>query len=99
MRITLEVGALTETVTVMAEAAVVRGTETVTGEREARQRQQAAATPQSQAASQNVLSLQRRASGVLPVRIDIPRAGRSYVLVRPLVVDEETTVRFDYKTR
>jgi hypothetical protein len=50
-------------------------------------------------ASVNVLNLQRRASGVLPVRVDVPRAGRSYSFVRPLVLDEETKITFTYKTK
>jgi hypothetical protein len=33
------------------------------------------------------------------VRVDVPRAGASYRFVRPLVVDEETTVQFRYKAR
>ena len=51
------------------------------------------------APSPNVLNLQRRVSGVLPVRIDVPRAGNSYRFVRPLVVDEETKVTFAYKSK
>jgi hypothetical protein len=49
--------------------------------------------------SQNVINLQRRAAGVLPVRIDVPRAGTSHQFVKPLVVDQETVVRFRYKRR
>ena len=49
--------------------------------------------------SQNVINLQRRAAGVLPVRIDIPRAGTSHRFVRPLVVDQETVVALRYKRR
>jgi hypothetical protein len=55
--------------------------------------------PQSVAPSQNVIDLQRRATGVLPVRIDVPRAGRSHQFVKPLVVDQETTVTLRYKRR
>jgi hypothetical protein len=51
------------------------------------------------APSQNVIDLQRRATGVLPVRIDVPRAGRSHQFVKPLVVDQETTVTLRYKRR
>jgi hypothetical protein len=50
-------------------------------------------------ASTNVLSLQRRVAGVLPIRVDVPRAGNSYRFVRPLVLDEETKVTFNYKAR
>ena len=46
--------------------------------------------------SQNVINLQRRAAGVLPVRIDVPRAGTSHQFVKPLVVDAETIVAFRY---
>lgn len=53
----------------------------------------------AQEPSLNVQSLQRRAAGVLPVRIDVPRAGTSHRFLKPLVVDEETVVRFRYKRR
>jgi hypothetical protein len=46
-----------------------------------------------------VFNLQRRVAGILPVRIDVPRSGRSYRFVRPLVMDEETTITFQYKAR
>ena len=42
----------------------------------------------------NVLDLQKRVVGVLPIAINIPRAGNSYRFVRPLVVDEETRLTF-----
>ncbi len=51
------------------------------------------------APSSNVINLQRRVSGVLPVRVDVPRAGTAYSFVRPLVLDEETKVTFTYKTK
>ncbi len=51
------------------------------------------------APSANVQSLQRRAAGVLPVRIDVPRAGTSHRFLKPLVVDEETVVQFRYPRR
>jgi hypothetical protein len=50
-------------------------------------------------ASDNVLNLQKRVAGVLPVRIDVPRAGNSYRFARALVLDEETRVTFSYKTK
>lgn len=52
-----------------------------------------------QNASANVMNLQRRVAGVLPVAIDVPRTGASFSFVRPLVLDEETKVTFSYKTR
>jgi hypothetical protein len=49
--------------------------------------------------SANVVNLQRRVAGVLPVAIDVPRTGTSFSFVRPLVLDEETKVTFSYKSR
>jgi Carboxypeptidase regulatory-like domain len=51
------------------------------------------------APSQNVLNLQRRVAGVLPVHVDVPRSGKSYRFVRPLVMDEETKITFQYRSR
>lgn len=50
-------------------------------------------------ASANVMNLQKRVAGVLPVPIEVPRAGTSFSFVRPLVLDEETKVTFSYKSR
>ena len=50
-------------------------------------------------ASANVINLQKRVAGVLPVAINVPRTGTSFAFVRPLVLDEETKVTFSYKTR
>jgi hypothetical protein len=55
--------------------------------------------PPQQTASANVLNLQRRVAGVLPVAIDVPRTGTSFSFVRPLVLDEETKVTFSYKSK
>ena len=49
--------------------------------------------------SQNVFNLQRRVAGILPVHVDVPRSGKSYRFVRPLVLDEETKITFQYKSR
>jgi len=51
------------------------------------------------APSQNVFNLQRRVAGILPVRMEVPRGGRSYRFVRPLVLDEETKITFQYKSK
>ena len=56
------------------------------------------AAPQN-GVSANVVNLQKRVAGVLPVAIDVPRAGTSFSFVRPLVLDEETKVTFSYKSR
>ncbi|MGO9084446.1 MAG: carboxypeptidase-like regulatory domain-containing protein [Candidatus Sulfotelmatobacter sp.] len=52
-----------------------------------------------QNASANVVNLQKRVAGVLPIPIEVPRAGTSFAFVRPLVLDEETKVTFSYKSR
>jgi hypothetical protein len=57
------------------------------------------APAQQNGASANVVNLQKRVAGVLPVAIDVPRAGTSFSFVRPLVLDEETKVTFSYKSR
>lgn len=49
--------------------------------------------------SLNVVNLQRRVAGVLPIRVDVPHAGNSFRFVRPLVLDEETRVSFRYKSK
>ena len=54
---------------------------------------------QKQEPSQNVINLQKRAAGVLPVRVDVPRAGTSHQFIKPLVVDQETFVSLRYKRR
>lgn len=93
----LSVGAATETVTVTVEAS--NGPyDTREFERTDRIARKIAAQQQT-AASANVTNLQQRVSGVLPVRIDVPRAGNSYHFVRPLVLDEETKVSFTYKSK
>ena len=107
----MALGGVEETITVQADAPVIdmRSAETsqtfsTTGglpnnnrtrdEVSRRQLEQRAQEP-----SLNVQSLQRRAAGVLPVRIDVPRAGTSHRFLKPLVVDEETVVQFRYKRR
>lgn len=52
-----------------------------------------------QEASANVFNLQKKVAGVLPVRVDVPRAGSSYRFARALVLDEETRVTFSYRTK
>ena len=88
----MSLGAATETVTVEATNGPLDRRES---ERNARK----IAAQQQTAASANVTNLQQRVSGVLPVRIDVPRAGNSYHFVRPLVLDEETKVSFTYKSK
>ena len=46
-----------------------------------------------------MIDLQKRAAGVLSVRVDVPRAGVPHQFVEPLVVDQETMVTLKYKRR
>jgi Carboxypeptidase regulatory-like domain len=85
----LQLVAATETVTVEAESAQIE----LRSERDIKK--QAATAP----ASANVTNLQRRVAGVLPVAVDVPKAGVSFRFMRALVLDEETRVTFNYKTR
>ncbi|HEY7174163.1 MAG TPA: carboxypeptidase-like regulatory domain-containing protein, partial [Micromonosporaceae bacterium] len=101
--LTLRVGSVSETVTVTGEAPIVNvtsSTRSITldgadrdlGYRVDRE-------PQTVPPSQNVINLQRRTSGVLPIRVDVPRAGTSHQYVKPLVIDQETSVTLRYKRR
>jgi len=83
----MPVGSLPETITVTGES---RG-----DEKKLRAAQAAAPAPPSV----NVVDLQRKTVGVLPVRVDVPRAGTSHRFVKPLVVDQAATVSFSYKRR
>ncbi|HEY3580160.1 MAG TPA: carboxypeptidase-like regulatory domain-containing protein, partial [Pyrinomonadaceae bacterium] len=94
---TLQVGNVSETVTV-TEGANSLSTESRRIENMVKKNEkdeaQFANTP-----SQNVFNLQRRVAGILPVRMEVPKGGRSYRFVRPLVLDEETKITFQYKSR
>ena len=105
----VNVGSVSETVEVVSEAAQVQsppaaiGDTTraglkVDGPTHVNMPQMAPGIAQ-QNASANVINLQRRVAGVLPIAIDVPRAGTSFAFVRPLVLDEETKVTFSYKSR
>ena len=63
------------------------------------EREEGSKRAEAQAPSQNVFNLQRRVTGVLPVRIEVPRAGSAYRFARPLVLDETTMVSFEYRVR
>jgi hypothetical protein len=98
----LNVGAVSETVEVTTSTPLVETTTTaVHGRKKDRDKERdekkAEALAQN-APSSNVLDLQKRVAGVLPVRVDVPRAGNSYRFARALVLDEETKVTFSYKT-
>ena len=91
---TLEVGAASETVNVTSSAEVT-GREGRGVENQARKAQLFQLT----APSANVFNLQRRVAGILPVRVEVPRSGKSYRFVRPLVLEEETRISFQYKAK
>ena len=90
----LPVGGVSETVTVRSlNNITIDGVKRM--EEQVRQnRAQQLSTP-----SQNVTRLQGRVAGILPVRIDVPKSGRSYKFVRTLVLDEETKIAFNYKSK
>jgi hypothetical protein len=89
----LKIGSVTDKIEVVSSSeAIARASQQV--EREARK----AAAQVENAPSSNVMNLQKRVAGVLPIRVDVPRAGNSYRFVRPLVIDEETKVTFNYRT-
>jgi hypothetical protein len=92
--VTLNAGSAAEAVTVTANAQ--------DSERELRRMEEEsrkALEARANAPSQNVFSLQRKVSGILPIQVDVPRAGKSYRFVRPLVLEEETRVSFQYRSR
>jgi carboxypeptidase family protein len=88
---TMEVGAATETVTVNNEIQALVLEQAIKS-------RQVQSLPLNNA-SQNVMNLQRRVAGILPVAVEVPRSGRSYLFVRPLVLEEETRITFQYKAR
>jgi hypothetical protein len=105
---TMQLGGVAETVTVAAEAPVIETRTAEVGSTYRVDETRSAAQVQAQASkarqadntpSVNVQNLQRRASGVLPVRMEVPRAGTSHRFVKPLVIDEATLVSFRYKRR
>jgi len=103
----MQVGAVTETVTITAESPVLdtmtsaksttfRNDDGQARERDTKDNEKKAAF---EPPSQNVINLQQRTAGVLPIRVDVPHAGTSHQFVKPLVMDQETTVSLRYKRR
>jgi hypothetical protein len=91
---TLEIGQVSESV--MVTSGSNSSSEGLNRVDEQVKKRQAA---QLNAPSQNVFNLQRRVAGILPVHVDVPRAGKSYRFVRPLVLEEETRITFQYKSK
>jgi hypothetical protein len=96
INLVLQVANTSETVEVTA---VATGTyDNREAQRAAREAQKQAQAAQN-APSSNVINLQRRVAGVLPVAVDVPHAGTAFHFVRPLVMDEETKISFAYKSK
>jgi len=89
---TMEVAGVSEAVMITADAG-----ESNSREIEDKLKKDRAA--QLNTASQNVFNLQRRVAGILPVAVEVPRSGKSYRFVRPLVMEEETRITFQYRSR
>jgi hypothetical protein len=94
MGTTLEVGAVQETVTVTAS-----GGNFINSSRINELPVQSRTPLNLYSISPNVTNLQRRVAGILPVAIEVPKSGKAYRFVRPLVLEEETRVTFQYKSR
>ncbi|PYV75879.1 MAG: hypothetical protein DMG97_05485 [Acidobacteria bacterium] len=94
----LQVGSVSETVEVSAVAVGTNDDTNYDYEKEQRKAKKQAQAAQNTPSS-NVLNLQRRVAGVLPVAIEVPHAGTAFHFVRPLVVNEETKVTFTYKSK
>ncbi len=100
VEIGLDLEMTAETVSVSADSPVIDTSSSTTQWRfqaQSQLRPQSQTQPQSQAPSQNVVNLQQRAAGVLPIRVDVPRAGISHEFVKPLVVSDSPTVTLRYK--
>ena len=93
LNLSVEVGSTNEMVTVNASSGPLLKTETAEVSRNL------VLNGLPQAASVNVTDLQRRVAGVLPIAVNVPRTGSSYRFVRPLVIDEETTLTFKYRSK
>jgi len=94
MGTTLDVGAVQATVTIQSN-----NSDLALENRRVEEMAKKTQAAQLNNLSQNVFSLQRRVAGLLPVAVDVPRSGKSYRFVRPLVLEEETRITFQYKSR
>lgn len=89
----LQVGSVSEMVE-MTTGGPINGRDELNLPQAKQQNQLAQNTP-----SENVLNLQKRVAGVLPIAVEVPHAGTAFHFVRPLVVNEETRVTFTYKSK
>ncbi len=97
-QIGLNVGAVNQSIEVSADAITLNTESAQIGGRKEKKNKNAPALPPPPPSS-NVYNLQQRVAGVLPVAVDIPRAGASYRFLRPLVLNEETKLSFAYKSK
>jgi hypothetical protein len=93
---TLQIGQINEVVSVTGAS---NNLMTIDGVRKLEEQARQTRALQLQTPSANVINLQKRVAGILPVRIDVPKSGRSYRFVRTLVMDEETRISFNYKAK
>jgi hypothetical protein len=98
-RFALNIGSITESVEVTASSVVLNTESAQISKKQKRDKGAAPMAPPPLQASANVFNLQQRVAGVLPVAVDVPRAGTSYRFLRPLVVNEETKLAFTYKSK
>ncbi len=94
----LMVGGASETISVEANAILVNERNEVMRDSQ----KSNGNLPQAQyqnSVSSNVMNLQRRVAGVLPVAVEVPKSGASFRFVRPLVLGEETKVTFSYNSK
>jgi hypothetical protein len=96
-QIGLNVGTVNNAIMVEAEGQAVETSTAQIFRKEKKNKN--APPPAPPPASVNVYNLQQRVAGVLPVAVDIPRAGASYRFLRPLVLNEETKLSFAYKSK
>jgi hypothetical protein len=94
-RFALHVGAVSESVELRASAMELNTEAPTISSKDKKHK----APPAPPPASANVFNLQQRVAGVLPIAVDVPRAGTSYRFLRPLVVNEETKLSFTYKSK
>jgi hypothetical protein len=101
-RFQVNVGGVAETIEVQATAVQVETESAMVGTNGRNDKLMMlapGAVAANSAPSANVVNLQQRVAGVLPVPIDVPHTGTLFSFVRPLVLDEETRVTFSYKSR
>jgi len=97
-QIGLNVGTVTETVEVRAESPTLETSAAqISGRKEKKKQKRSRAA--TAGFPPTFYNLQQRVAGVLPVAVDIPRAGASLPFPPSLVLNEETKLSFAYKSK